>query len=189
MKTKTFVWSVILIFLVSWSNISVSSAQTLKPQDILKQKYPNETIKLIKTADINLDKKNESFIITEIGNFYLINAKGYVVLIDTGFSSDGGHDEVNIQIFSVTNKEKHIAITASYLPSNTEMYVYRLQDGALKQVLKVKGDVDVQIDKQGRVHQLWKKFKSEGGWNIAEGIFTWNTTISKYKGTGNYILQ
>lgn len=189
MKTKVLVWSFILIFLVSWSNISVSSAQSLKPQDILKKKYPNETIKIIQTVDVNSDKKKESFILTNSGNFYLINTKGSVVLINTGLSSDGGYDEVNIQFYSVSSKEKHIAIIGSYLPSNNQIYVYRLQDGTLKKVLQLMGDVDVQVDKQGRVHQFWKNHKPEGGWNLAEGIFTWNTKSNKYKGTGNYVLQ
>ncbi|MGF7049095.1 hypothetical protein J2T13_003603 [Paenibacillus sp. DS2015] len=180
MKTKVLIGSLILLFVISLSNVSVSSAQTLTPQDILKKKYPNEIVTIIKTMDVNSDNKKESFILTDSGNFYLINAKGSIVLINTGFIIDGAYyDEVNIQIYSVSSKEKHIAITGSFSPSNTQLYVYRLQDGTLKQVLKLMGDLDVQIDKKGRIHQLWRDYYPEGGWEIAEGIFTWNTKINK----------
>lgn len=189
MKTKIFTWSLALMFLVSWLNIPVTNAQSLKPQDIFKKKYPNETIRLIKTADVNADKKQESFILTNSGNFYLINSKGIIVLINTGISDEEGYEDYNIQIYSVTAKEKHVALTATYFPSNTQMYVYRYKDGTLKQVLKVMGDIDVQIDKQGKVYQLWKNYKLEGGWDTAVGIFTWNPKTNKYAGSGKYVLQ
>lgn len=189
MKVKVLVSTLIFIFVVSWSNSSISNGKSLKPQDILNKKYPNEIVKIIKTADVNSDKKMENFIITESGNFYLINAKGTVVLINTGFSADGGFDEVDIQIYAVNNKEKHIAVKGYYLPSNTQLYVYRLKDGTLKQVLELMGDVDVQIDKKGRVHQLWKNYKLEGGWDLAEGIMTWNSKTNKYKASGDYVLK
>ncbi|WP_433946211.1 hypothetical protein [Paenibacillus sp. SN-8-1] len=51
------------------------------------------------------------------------------------------------------------------------------------------GDVDVQIDAKGRVHQLWKNFKAEGGWDIAKGTFTWSAKSNKYIGTGRFVLK
>lgn len=188
MKPKIFTWSVILMFLISWSVIPVSSAQSLKPQEILKKKYPNETIKIIKTADVNSDKKNESFILTNSGNFYFINSKGSVVLINTGISDEEGYEDYSIQIYSVTSKDKHVALTGTYLPSNTEMYVYRYNNGTLKQALKLMGDVDVQIDRKGKVYQLWKNHKPDGGWDVAIGVFTWNPKTNKYIGTGKYVI-
>ncbi|MOA29461.1 hypothetical protein D3C78_1504750 [compost metagenome] len=51
------------------------------------------------------------------------------------------------------------------------------------------GDYGVDIDKKGRVHQYWKDYKEEGGWDLAHGIFTWNTKTNKYKGTGDFVLE
>lgn len=186
MKTK--VLSILFAVTLSLSFSTASFARTKTPQDILKAKYPNEVVDIVKTDDINYDKKKESFILTESGNFYLINSKGYVVLINTGINSDY-FDELSIEIYSVTSKEKHVAIIGTYLPSNTELFAFRLKNGTLTKVLNLMGDIDVQIDKKGRVHQFWKKHKPEGGWNIAEGILTWNSKLNKYKGSGDYILK
>ncbi|MNH74711.1 hypothetical protein D3C87_474310 [compost metagenome] len=187
---KILTLSLCLIVLLSAFSIPTSSAQGTKPQDILQKKYPNESIKILKTADINADKKYESVALTKSGNLYFINSKGSVVLINTGILSDEDYGEAeSIQIYSVSNKEKHIAVTYSYFPSNTQLYVYRLQDGTLKKVLQLMGDQGVKIDSKGRVHQYWKKYRNEGGWDLAEGILTWNAKTNKYKGSGSYILQ
>jgi len=187
MKSKVTSLLLVISLFFSFSSLSYAKKETTSPEDILKAKYPNEIVKLIKTDDINLDKKKESFILTETGNFYLINSKGYVVLIDTGLTNDN-FNELQFNIFSVSKKEKHIAIIGTYSPSNTQAFVYRLKNGSLVKVLDVMGDVDVQIDQKGRVHQLWKKHKEEGGWILAQGTFTWNPKKEKYKGSGDYVL-
>ncbi|AWB43227.1 hypothetical protein DCC85_02600 [Paenibacillus sp. CAA11] len=94
-----------------------------------------------------------------------------------------------MKIYSVTSKEKHVALIGTYLLSNTQLYAYRLKNGTLTKVLDLTGDIDVQIDKKGRVDQYWKNYKPEVGWNAAEGVFTWNPKLNKYKGSGDFILK
>ncbi|MEK3792158.1 hypothetical protein MKX42_10590 [Paenibacillus sp. FSL R7-0204] len=131
---------------------------------LLKQRFPGDTVRLLKTADLNNDQKKESFLLTESGNLYLVNSKGVVVPID-----------------------KKIV---DYLPSNTQVSVYRLNYGTLTKKLQFMGDYGAEIDKKGRLHQYWKDFKDEGGgWDLAEGIFTWDAKAGKYRATGNYVLQ
>jgi len=189
MKGKFSTMAVLLSFAVFFAFTGSVSAAAKKPRDILTEKYPNEVVKIVKTDDINNDKKKESFILTESGNFYLINSKGRVVLINTGIISDEGFEEPTIQVFAVSKNEKHVAVTYSYFPSNTQLYVYRLQYGTLSRALKLMGDQGVYIDSKGKVHQYWKNHRGEGGWDLAEGIFTWDTKINKYKGSGNYVQQ
>lgn len=188
MKFTKLLVPIVIFSVLSFNFNTTIFAEAKKPEDILAAKYPNEVVEVIKTDDINSDKKKESFIITESGNFYLINSKGYIVLINTGFNSDY-FDTVDIEIYSVTKNEKHVAIIGTYPPSNTELYSYRLKDGTLKEALHLMGDIDVNIDNKGRVHQLWKEHKKDGGWNKAEGILTWNVKLNKYKGTGKYSLK
>lgn len=185
MKTKHFV--LMLIFSLFFSIPVASFAKSKTPEEILKAKYPNEIVNIVKTDDLNYDKKKESFILTESGNFFLINSKGYVVLIDTGLNNDY-FDELQIEMSSVAKNEKHVAVIGTYLPSNTQAFVYRLKNGTLTKVLDVMGDVDVKIDKKGRIIQRWKKYRGidEGGWDLAEGIYTWNVKANKYKGSGDY---
>lgn len=189
MKGKFSTMALLLSFAVFFAFTGDVSAAAKKPKDILAEKYPNEVVKIVKTDDINNDKKKESFILTESGNLYLINAKGHVVLINTGIVSDEGFEPPTIQVFTVSKNEKHVAVTYSYFPSNTQLYVYRLQYGTLSKVLQLMGDQGVHIDSKGKVHQYWKNFRDEGGWDLAEGIFTWSTKTNKYKGSGKYMQR
>ncbi|ASA23515.1 hypothetical protein [Paenibacillus donghaensis] len=175
-----------IFFLNSFT--SIINAQSQDPKDILLKKYPKEVIKIIKTVDLNNDQKNENFILTKSGNFFLVNSKGVVVLINTGIG-EYEEDEVGLKIFSVSAKEKHVALTVEYLPSNTQLFVYRLQDGTLNKKIELIADVGVEIDNKGRIHQNWKDYKPEGGWDTAEGIFTWNSKTNKYTASGKYVLQ
>ncbi|ETT41368.1 hypothetical protein C162_26555 [Paenibacillus sp. FSL R7-269] len=164
-------------------------AEALDAKTLLKQKFPGETVRLLKTADLNNDQKKESFLLTESGNLYLVNSKGVVVLIDKQIM-EFGEDEADMQIFAVSPTEKQLAVTVDYLPSNTQVSVYRLNYGTLTKKLQFMGDQGAEIDKKGRLHQYWKDFKDEGGgWDLAEGIFTWDAKAGKYRATGNYVLQ
>jgi hypothetical protein len=188
MKGKILTTLVTISLILSVS--SATTAATKTPQEILKSKYPNEVITVVKTDDIDYDQTKESFILTRSGNFYLINSKGYVVLINTGIISDEDFGiDPTIKIFSVAPKEKQVAVTFSYFPSNTQLYVYRLKDGTLKKTLELMGDQGVDIDSKGRIHQYWKKFRNEGGWDLAEGVFTWSAGGNKFKGSGQFVTR
>ncbi|AIQ11611.1 hypothetical protein [Paenibacillus durus] len=168
--------------------ISINAAPQ-SATDILKKKYPSEVIQIIKTTDLNYDKKSESIILTKSGNLFLVNSKGVIVLINTGIISDEGLDDPSIQVFSASKAEKHIAVAFNYFPSNTQLYVYRLKNGTLQKCLGLMGDQGVEIDNKGRIHQYWKKYRNEGGWDLAEGIFTWNAKTNKYKAAGQYVIK
>ncbi|MNB79219.1 hypothetical protein D3C81_1092790 [compost metagenome] len=170
-----------------YSNFVDASSQS--STSLLKSKYPNEIIQSIKTVDLNNDKKDESIILTKSGNLFFVNSKGVLVLINTNILSDEDYDPPKIQVFSVSKTEKHVAVTYNYFPSNTQLFVYQLKDGTLLSRLKLMGDQGVEIDVKGRIHQYWKKYRNEGGWDLAEGLFTWNTKLNKYMASGKYVLQ
>ncbi|MEK6989197.1 hypothetical protein [Paenibacillus sp. FSL K6-1566] len=179
-KLTLSIFALSLIFL----SANLSYAEPHNPMKILNQKYPNERVKIIKSADLNNDNKKEYFILTEAGNFYLLNSKGILVLINTGILSDDDADDPSIQIFSATKKEMHVAVSFNYFPSNTRMYVYRLQNGTLIEKLNIMGDLQVFIDSKSRVVEYWKKYFPEGGWEAAKAVYTWDPNKLKYKGSG-----
>jgi len=185
---KIFSAVVALMLFISFSEFAVHAESPKQvPQELLAKKYPNEVIRIIKTVDLNNDNKKESFIVTDSGNFFYINSKGVLVFIEKSVGYE--EDEFNLSFFAVTAKEKQVALTVDYLPSNTLLYVYRLQDGTLTKKLQVMGDVGIEIDTKGRIHQYWKNFNLDSGWDQAEGIFTWNPKTNKYKPSGKYVLQ
>ncbi|SEN14363.1 hypothetical protein [Paenibacillus sp. OV219] len=61
----------------------------------------------------------------------------------------------------MNNKEKHVAVSFGYGPSNTQMYVYRLKSNGYNQVLSTMGDQGVEIDAKGKIHMYWKKYLDE----------------------------
>lgn len=181
--------TVLLTSLLLVSSAPSAYAEAPDAKALLKQKFPGETVRMLKTADLNNDQKPESFLLTESGNLYLVNSKGVVVLIDKKIV-EYEEDEADMQIFAVSPTEKQLAVTVDYLPSNTQVSVYRLNYGTLTKKLQFMGDQGAEIDKKGRLHQYWKDFKDEGGgWDLAEGIFTWDAKAGKYRATGNYVLQ
>ena len=187
MKNKSLVAGLLALVLLAGA---VPSAYAAAPdaKALLEKKFPGETIRMLKTADLNHDQKPESFVLTESGNLYLVNSKGVVVLIEEKVV-EYEEDEADMQIFAVSPTEKHLAVIVDYLPSNTQVSVYRLNYGTLSKKLQFMGDVGAEIDKKGRLHQYWKNFKYEGGWDQAEGIFTWDVKAGKYRATGKYVLQ
>lgn len=183
MTIKKITMFILALFLIGLCT-NTSYAETINPSKILNKKYPNESIKILKSADLNNDNKKEYFILAESGNFYLINSKGVVVLINTGIVSDEDADDPAIQIFSVTKKEKHVAISYNYFPSNTRMYVYQLKNGTLINKLNIMGDLQVFIDSKNRIIEYWRNYFPEGGWEVAKAVYTWEPVKNKYKGSG-----
>ncbi|RAI85657.1 MULTISPECIES: hypothetical protein [Paenibacillus] len=160
---------------------SYVEAATVNPKTLLEKKFPRERVTVSKSVDLNGDNKKEHLLITESGNFYLINSKGVIVLIDTNYYSD---EEPTIHILNVSAKEKQVAVTLDYLPSNTELLVYKYQNGTLKKKLSVMGDVGIEISKTGEIIQMWKNYYPEGGWKIAVANYKWNSKKDKYVGSG-----
>jgi len=184
MKKLWLIMQIAALFTITLAVQAGAASAAAKPKDIFAKKYPNEIIKKWTTADLNLDKKPEHLVLSESGNFYLINSKGAVVLVNTGIVSDEGFGEARIQVYSVNKGEKHVAVAFEFGPSNTQLYVYRLKNNGLSKSLELMGDEGIQIDGKGKIHMYWKKYKEEGGWDPAEAVYTWNSKTLKYKGTG-----
>lgn len=174
--------SLILIFTTKPTYAATNDAKS-----ILLKKYPKEVIRLIKTVDLNGDKKDESIILTDSGNLFLVNSKNVVVLINTNVAYE--EDDPSIKLITKSPNEKHVAILVDYLPSNTQVYVYRLEQGTLVNKLQFMADYSAEIDEKGRFHQYWKKYATEGGYSLVHGTFTWDTKNNKYKASGQFVLQ
>ncbi|MGN7762615.1 hypothetical protein [Paenibacillus sp. 22594] len=180
-------FSVLLVFsLIFFLTNKSTYAATIDAKTILLKNYPNEVIRLSKTADLNGDKKNESIMLTESGNLFLVNSKNVVVLIANVAYEE---DDPTIQLISISSKEKHAAVFVDYLPSNTQVYVYRLEQGTLVNKLKFMADYSAEVDKNGQFHQHWKKYNADSGFDLAHGIFIWDTKTNKYKGSGQFVSQ
>ncbi|MEN1985975.1 hypothetical protein [Paenibacillus hubeiensis] len=165
-------------FVYTPSSVDVAD---VNPKKLLEKKYPRERVTVSKSIDLNGDNKKEHLLITDSGNFYFINSKGIIVLIDTNYYND---EDPTFHILYVSSKEKHVAVTLDYLPSNTQLFVFQYKDGTLKKKLSIIGDVNIQISKTGEITQVWKDYYPEGGWDAAVAIYKWNSKKDKYVGSG-----
>lgn len=93
--------TVLLTSLLLIASAPSAYAKAPDAKALLKQKFPGETVRLLKTADLNNDQKPESFLLTESGNLYLVNSKGVAVLIDKQIM-EFEEDEADMQIFAVS---------------------------------------------------------------------------------------
>lgn len=162
-------------------NVSYIEAAAVNPKKLLEKKFPREQVTVSKSVDLNGENKKEHLLITDSGNFYLINSKGVIVLIDTNYYNE---EEPTFHILNISSKEKHVAITLDYLPSNTQLFVFKYQDGTLKKKLSIIGDVSINISKTGEIRQAWKNYFPEGGWDTAVAYYKWNSKHDKYVGSG-----
>ncbi|MEC0127157.1 hypothetical protein [Paenibacillus pabuli] len=162
---------------------TVNSA-SVNPKALLEKKYPRERVTVSKSVDLNGDNKKEHLLITDSGNFYLINSKSVIVLISKNVISDDELDFPAIHIYQVSKKEKHVAVTYNYFPSNTQLDAYKYKDGTLQRKLSIMGDQGVKISNKGVISQYWKNFYPEGGWKLAIATYTWSSTKNKYIGSG-----
>ncbi|WP_145332534.1 hypothetical protein [Paenibacillus xylanexedens] len=166
-------------------NPTYIDAATETPKALLEKKFPREQVTVSKSLDLNGDNKKEHLLITDSGNFYLINSKGVIVLIDTNYYSE---EDPTFHILNISSKEKHVAITLDYPPSNTQLFVFKYQDGTLKKKLSIIGDVNIKISKSGEIIQAWKNYSPEGGWDTAVAFYKWNSKKDKYVGSGELPL-
>ncbi|OWA34271.1 hypothetical protein B9G55_18300 [Saccharibacillus sp. O16] len=182
-----------LLVTSSEASLSVASAAqqtnardqaTYKAKKIFAKTYAHTPIASIRTDDLDGDGRYETLILTESGSLFLVNVKGYVLLIQTGIVSDEFFDAPTIKTFHVSPQEKQTAVTFEVGPSNTIMNVYRLQGGTLVKTFEVMGDQGVWIDKKGRIHQDWKHYREQGGWDLAHAVYTWSPAKQKYVGSG-----
>ncbi|PKQ89297.1 hypothetical protein CXK86_19800 [Paenibacillus sp. BGI2013] len=161
--------------------ITLVDAATVNPKTLLEKKFPRERVTVSKSVDLNGDNKKEHLLITDSGNFYLINSKGVIVLIDTNYYNE---EDPTFHILNISSKEKHVAVTLDYPPSNTQLFVFKYHDGTLKKKLSIIGDVSIKILKSGEIRQVWKSHLPEGGWDAAVAHYKWNSKKEKYVGSG-----
>jgi hypothetical protein len=162
-------------------NTSYADAAAVNPKALLEKKFPREQVTVSKSLDLNGDNKKEHLLITESGNFYLINSKGVIVLIDTNYYNE---EDPTFHILNISSKEKHVAITLDYPPSNTQLFVFKYKDGTLQKKLSIIGDVSIKISNSGEIRQAWKNYFPEGGWDTAVAYYKWNSKRDKYVGSG-----
>ena len=77
--------------------------------------------------------------------------------------------------------EKHVAVLTSYLPSNTEVWVFRLRRGEPEQVFYVMADWAITVVPDG-FEVTWKKYRDEeeGGYDLVTEIYLWDEAAGRY---------
>lgn len=77
--------------------------------------------------------------------------------------------------------EKHVALLLSYLPSNAEVWVFRLRRGEPEQVFHFMADWAITVVPDG-FEVTWKKYRDEeeGGYDLTTEIYLWDATAGEY---------
>ncbi|GGO03351.1 hypothetical protein GCM10010969_27520 [Saccharibacillus kuerlensis] len=138
----------------------------------------------MKSADLNNDKKKETFIITQSGKFYLVNSKGYVIYIRGDIEADSDFGPPEIQFVKASGSEKFVAVSYLYPPSSTYMHVYRLVNGTLVNKLSIRGDLYIELRPNGEILNHWKKYNWDSGWTEKVAIYKWSSSKQKYVASG-----
>lgn len=130
-------------------------------------------------ADINGDYKPESFLVSGKSDpklWYIDNNGKGSVIIDANGCSYLSTELVD------RGKEKHIAFMGFYEPSNTNLWVIRMEEGIPKIVFEFMADWEIRIS-QDRFDMTWKDYNSnaeEGGYDLVVDKYFWDEKQSKY---------
>jgi hypothetical protein len=78
--------------------------------------------------------------------------------------------------------EKHVALLLSYLPSNTEVWVFRLKRGKPEEVFYFMADWSVTVVPDG-FELTWKEYREveEGGYDLVRETYLWDAAAGEYK--------
>jgi hypothetical protein len=78
--------------------------------------------------------------------------------------------------------EKHVALLFSYLPSNTELWVFRLRRGEPEQVFYFMVDWSIAVVPDG-FEVTWKKYRDaeEGGYDLVRETYLWDANAGEYQ--------
>ena len=78
--------------------------------------------------------------------------------------------------------EKHVALLLSYLPSNTEVWVFRLKRGKPEQVFHFMADWAITVVPYG-FDVTWKKYRNaeDGGYDLVRETYLWDADAGEYR--------
>jgi hypothetical protein len=78
--------------------------------------------------------------------------------------------------------EKHVALLLSYLPSNTEVWVFRWKRGKAEQVFHFMADWSITVVPNG-FDVTWKKYRDveEGGYDLVRETYLWDEAAGEYR--------
>jgi hypothetical protein len=78
--------------------------------------------------------------------------------------------------------EKHVALLLSYLPSNTEVWVFRLTRGKPEEIFHFMADWSAAVVPDG-FEVTWKKYRDaeEGGYDLVRETYLWDADAGEYR--------
>jgi hypothetical protein len=78
--------------------------------------------------------------------------------------------------------ENHVALLLSYLPSNTEVWVFRWKRGKAEQVFHFMADWSITVVPDG-FEVTWKKYRDaeEGGYELFRETYIWDADAVEYR--------
>jgi hypothetical protein len=78
--------------------------------------------------------------------------------------------------------EKHVALILSYLPSNTEVWVFRLKRGKPEEVFHFMADWSATVVPEGfEVTRKEYREVEEGGYDLVRETYLWDAAAGEYK--------
>ncbi|UHA71786.1 hypothetical protein [Paenibacillus sp. 481] len=171
------------------SNVPLQEREAEKEQktsanlEAFKKAQPKESVAVHLEADIDLDKRNETYIIAESGRMYVV--KGATVRLQADgvrFNQTAG--EPKLEIVEPSPGVRHLAVMYYYVPSNTGLIIYSWANGELNEVFDITGDLDVQwVDKKTIVQES-KKFRGvedgDRGWDPVATFYSWDAKLKQY---------
>lgn len=167
------------------SDSSLGGDDPQSPKELLRAKIPDARIVDSITEDLNHDQMKESVFLTEEGALYYLDANGELSFVaEQLVSEEGAGEPATIRVLPAVNKETHVAVIYSYFPSNTQIMVFAVRDGQLKKIFEVMGDQGIAVGANHTIIQHWKRYRQEGGWDLATTSYQWNEEKQEYvKGT------
>ncbi len=164
------------------SEIIEEQDDLINPVEIFKEQ--NSELKIIESvvADLDNDFVAENILLSRDLNssklilWYIHNdGIGEVILEE---------DAVNYLPIEIVNRgnEKHISFMTYYEPSNTKLYVIRIDNMEPKIVFEFMADWDIRIITNG-YQMVWKKYNEDidvGGYELIEDNYYWSDTDLQY---------
>lgn len=146
--------------------------------DAFKKSHPNEVIDYSTTDDFENNNLTETVIITGKSDpkvWYISNNGQESLAYDFKQSGDF------LQSLTLNrNGLKQIALMVYYGPSNTQLWVFKVENNSLKQIFEFMADWDIKVIDNG-FEMTWKKYRPEGGFDFELDTYLWNEKTNKYE--------
>lgn len=179
-KNKKNILILICVVILFFSSVVSSNSCRLKTQenpiDIFTSKYPELQIQYSLVADIDGDLIPDYFIVTGKENpklWYIDKSGNGSVIVD-----GEGTEYLATEVVDRKN-EKHVAFMGYYYPSNTQLWVVRLENDTPGIIFEIMADWEISVTSDG-FNMVWKRYEDEGGYNLIEDKFIWDQNEGKY---------